>query len=174
MKKILSIILALTTALTMAFVMASCDEEAPVSDGSIPQQDISSAAAEENESPFPEALSNFEALEIGEIDNTFWTLSGGMIDGVEMEQEDLDATLTSSGGTMQVAFLSEKKVNIVTGNGNMEGTYDIVSDGYIIDAVFPEAEYYMVFTPVEEQPVLILVNKQESETALYFTLLDEK
>ena len=54
---------------------------------------------------FPEALQNVETYEIADVSDTGWTLSGGMINGVEMEEADLLSVLEACGGTFEFLFL---------------------------------------------------------------------
>ena len=173
MKKLLSILLILAIAVSMAFAMTACGEDtATDSETTDTTSDVTGAGDSADSKVFPEALLDFEALPIEIINYTSWTLSGGMIDGVEMEDADLQAVLDAVGGVMQFSFFEEGAVNLVSGQQTHEGFYTIDGDGYIIDAVFRGYEYYGVFTPVEEEPVLIIVNKNEPDTALYFTSMD--
>lgn len=186
MKKILSILMALMLIASLLCAMTACGgEDAPDEDiveneeneDIIENEDSDEAEEDEeigNESnAFPEILSGYEALPVEELDNTGWTLSGGITDGVEMEEEDVQAILDNNGGKMEFVFLEGSKVNVSNGEATVEGDYSIVSDGYILDMVFPEVEYYGVFTPVGDVTVLIVVSKTDSETALYFTQIDE-
>lgn len=166
MKKILSLVLALVLTLSLMFVMTACggeDADAPVSQGET-QNDVNA---------FPEALTNLEALAVEGVDYTGWTLSGGMVDGVEMEEADVSAILDACGGKMEFYFLEAGKINLSNGEKTFEGTYTLASDGYIVDAVFEGYEYYGVFTPINDVKVLVIVNKEDNTTALYFTQIDE-
>lgn len=175
MKKLFSILLVMVLTLSMSFVMTSCGEDTDVTDDTTSQADTASVEEEvsEEQNVFPKALESFEALPIEDLANTGWTLSGGMVDGVEMEEADLQAVLDATGGVMQFVFLDEGKANLINGQQTFEGTYTLVNEDYIIDAVFTGYEYYGVLTPVGEEIVLIIVNKNDSETALYFTMIDE-
>lgn len=184
MKKSLSLFLALMLIVSLLCAMTACggddtvdaDNDAQVeenADDAVEEDAGEEEEIVENESVFPEILSGYEALSVDAIDNTGWTLSGGITDGIEMEVEDVQAILDNNGGKMEFIFLADNKVNVSNGEATVEGDYSIVSDGYILDMVFPEVEYYGVFTPVGDVTVLIVVSKTDSETALYFTQIDE-
>ena len=122
---------------------------------------------------FPEALQNVETYEIADVSDTGWTLSGGMINGVEMEEADLLSVLEACGGTFEFLFLSQDNVMMVNGNGAYEGKYEIINDGQAIKATFEGYTYFGVFTIVSGEQVLIVVNSVDSEKALYMTQIQE-
>lgn len=182
MKKIMSIILASAMVLAMAACGSDSDKKsskgstAAEKSGSQTDEDADNDADTDDEtgttddgSAFPEALSSVEAYPVEDISNTSWTLSGGMINGTEMEQGDLEGFLAASGGTFQFAFPSADEVQMVNGEQTFEGSYQFLNENYAIEAVFDGYEYYGVFTQIEGETVLILANKTAPETALYMT-----
>lgn len=192
MKKILSIFLAVAMMLTMVCFMASCGgddgAEETKAEEKAPEKDTEKESEKETEKEteteteeethagayFPEALKQVPAVPVPELDYTGWQLAGGMIDGVEMEQEDVDAVLQASGGTFQFVFLGEGKVNMISAGTVFEADYTVTEDGYAFHADFGSGyEYYGVFTEVAEETVLIIVNKNASETALYLSYISE-
>lgn len=171
MKKLFTLLLVVLMLLAMACAMTACGGE---TGGTSSTADAdNNADADKNESPFPAALTNVPASPVGQVDYTGWAFAGGMVNNVEMEQADADAYLAQQGGTLQFIFMGENKVQLVTGNGPTEGTYSVVADGYFIDATIGSDSYYGVFTEVEGAPVLILVNKKDSNTALYMRQISE-
>ncbi len=125
------------------------------------------------ESVFPEALANVPAYEVSDIALTGWQLAGGMINGVEMEQADLDAVLAACGGTFQFIFLSDGQAMMVNGEVAYEGTYEAIYENAALYLAFDGYEYYAVLTEVNGALVLIAANTADSTTALYFSLIEE-
>lgn len=178
MKKAVSILLAAAMICTMAFVMTSCGEEdvsskAPISQaaGDTDKTDLPGTSGKD--SIFPKALENVEAIPLPDIAYTGWQLSGGMINGKEMEKTDVQSILDACGGKFYFIFPEEGVAMIENGNQDIRGTYEIIEDNYAVHAVFEGYEYYAVFTKVDDVTVMVLVNKAESETALYLTPFEE-
>lgn len=178
MKKFLSMILAVI--LVFAFVgLTACGGEETNGDDTgskAPASDTASTedtASEGNTNVFPEALTNVPAYPVENVEQTMWCCAGGMIDGVEMEEADLQAIYTAMGGTFNFYFQNGNSISLINGEKSLEGTYTVKAESYIIDAVFEGYEYYGVFTQVNEAPVLIMVNKADSTKAFYFSLIDE-
>lgn len=177
MKKILSLILALCMIFAFASLTACGGEDA---DGGADtgskapaNSDTASTPSEENTNVFPEALTNVAAYPVANVEQTMWCCAGGMIDGVEMEEEDLTAIYTAMGGTFNFYFQDGNKIQLINGEKALDGTYTVKAESYIIDAVFEGYEYYGVFTQVNDAPVLIMCNKTDSTTAFYFSMIDE-
>lgn len=178
MKKITTMILAAAMVLTMAGLMTACGSDADSGESSKEQTtgtssttDTGSAASEG--SVFPAALSKVQAYPVSDLSNTGWELTGGMIDGVEMEQSDLDEMLKACGGTLQFIFTDESTVIMVNGEKNFDGSYEVIKDNYAVHATFTGYEYYGVFTEIDGMTIMILANKTAPETALYMTQIDE-
>lgn len=155
MKKLFSGIMAVMLVLAMMLAFTACDQPEVSGDD------------------FPEALQNVETYEISDVSDTGWTLSGGMINGVEMEEADLLAVLEACGGVFEFVFLDTTNVMMVNGNDAYEGTYEIINDNQAIKATFEGYSYYGVFTVVSGEQVLIVVNTANSEKALYLTQIVE-
>ena len=179
MKKLISMLLAITLVLTLTFVMTACG------DTDTQSTDISASDTEQTETPsesdvdidptstFPEALQNVEANQISDMSLTGWEFSGGLIDGAEMTQEDANTILDASGGKFQMIFVDDKNVQIITGNGDFNGTYAYMNDNYVVKTDFTEYAYYGVLTTVEENLVLILSKTDTPDTAIYMRQIDE-
>lgn len=194
MRKIKSMILAAILVLSMAGLMVACgksednkenkstnaSKETPAPTTKSSDKDEAQTPDtgdntdnKDNASAFPEALSNVQAYPVPDIAVSGWQFSGGMINGTEMEQSEANAILQACGGVYQFIFLDEGKAQMINGDKIFEGTYKAIQDNYAIEVVFDGYEYYGVFTAVNEETVLILVNKAESEIALYFLQMDE-
>ena len=167
-------ILAAALALSLAFCLTACGGgEEGESEGATPPDSSSgsassAASAGEEQSLFPAALKDLPALQVPALEGTSWNLSGGMIDGVEMEEADLQATLEACGGMFQFAFAQNHAAKMIYGEKIFEGSREVVEEGCAIHAIFPGYEYYGVFTTVGDQMVLIIANPKAPETALYF------
>ena len=174
MKKIASIILAAMMICTMAFVMTSCGEEDTSSKASSQSaDDTSNADTTDNDSVFPKALENVEAIPLPNIAYTGWQLAGGMVNGKEMEESDVQSILDACGGQFNFIFSQEGAVVMENGAKSFSGTYEAVEDNYAIHAVFEGYEYYAVFTKINDVTVMVLVNTADSETALYLAQVEE-
>lgn len=180
MKKLLSIVLTVALSLTLVLGLTGCGEESGSSGSgsnkpqtSQTEKDDSTSSTQGNDSVFPEGLKDVEAIEIPDIELTGWTLSGGMVDGVEMEETDVNGVLEACGGVFQFIFMPDKAIQMVNGEKSFEGTYIVTEDNFAFKATFTGYEYYGVFSKVEDVTVLIMANAKESETAFYFTMIDE-
>ena len=179
MKKLISMILIVVMMLTTVCFMSACGEDTEVAEGDDSSQVSDDTnptevpSSTDNTSYFPEALTNVQAYPVPDVSNTGWELAGGIINGVEMEEADVQAVLTACGGKLQFIFLDEGNVQLVNGEKTLDGTYQTVAENYFIDAVFEGYEYYGVFTDVNGTTALIIVNKTESEKALYMVQIDE-
>ncbi len=197
MRKIKSMILAAVLVLSMVGLMTACgksedskdnnsSKETPTptnqssdkDDVQTPEDKTSGAEdkddKDDNASVFPEALSNVEAIPVPKLEYSGWQFSGGMIGGVEMDQSQANAILEACGGVYQNIFNNEGKVMMINGEKTFDGTYKVIQDNYAVELIFDGYEYYGVFTSVNGETVLILVNKQEPETAIYMTYIDER
>ncbi len=158
MKKVLSILLAVSLVFGMTFVMSACGDN--------------SAETEQNEF-LPEALRAVTAEMISDLEGTAWQLAGGMIDGVEMEQEDLDALLEAAGGAIQYIFTDDANIQMATPLNTLDGTYTLESENTIVHMVFPQIEYYGIFSIIGEQTVFMIADPNQAGSALYLTQVEE-
>lgn len=193
MKKRLNILLVAALICSMTFTMTACsDDKETVSDITVSESDknatddttkedtdlsedadTDNSNAEEGESVFPAALSDVETIPVPDLTYTGWALSGGMVDGKEMEEADVQSILDACGGCFNFIFNEEGTVTMENGEQSFAGTYTVTLDGYAIDIVFENYEYYGVFTTIDDLAVMILANKTDSETAFYLTTLEE-
>ena len=174
MKRFLGILLTVAMLLTMLGTMSGCGGDPGENSGSTPDAstDNSGGSNDSGDSAFPAALDNIEAIAVPDLGLTGWTLSGGMVDGKEMEEADLQAILDACGGMMQFVFMDATNVMLTT-NSTFEGTYEVVADGYAVHIQIPNYEYYGVFTQVNGMNVMIIANTTDNTTALYFSYIDE-
>lgn len=170
---------------TMAVVMSSCKDKdsgegttaatttapettAPVTGPETEANtDETEADTQGSASVFPEALENIAAIQIPDMDYTGWEFAGGMVDSVEMEEEDVQTVLTACGGLFNFIFGETGVVSMINGEGAFTGTYETLDDSYAMHLVFEGYEYYAVFTEIEETTVMVLSNPADSEIALY-------
>ena len=118
--------------LVLAMSLAACGEEEVVVENTNAEVTVEAQTTEAAETPAETAtetdteaeggpLLQVEVMEIPDLSGTEWTFAGGMIDGVEMEEEDLNATLETYGGTLGLVFGEDGAVTMVQGGGNAEG-----------------------------------------------------
>ena len=105
-------------------------------------------------------------MEIPDLSGTEWNFAGGMIDGVEMEEEDLNATLETYGGTLQLVFGEDGAVTMVQGGGNAEGTYDTIK--MTLDFGGTEVTYAGFLSEVGDTVTLIAMSDMNGYDGLYF------
>ena len=132
-------VIACVMGLVLALSLAACGEEEVVVENTNAEVTVAVQTTEAAETPaetVAEAdveaeggpLLQVEVMEIPDLSGTEWTFAGGMIDGVEMEEEDLNATLETYGGTLGLVFGEDGAVTMVQGGGNAEGTYEYSDD----------------------------------------------
>lgn len=129
------------------------------------KEDVETAISAEG--VFPAALANLDAYEIPELAGSAWGLAGGMINGVEMEDEDLNAVLEACGGVFMFLFDAPGSVSMYNGETQYTGTYEAVEDNAVLFMEFEGYTYYGVFTMVDDSLVLIIANTEAPDTALY-------
>ena len=117
-------------------------------------------------------LLQMDILEIPDMSGTEWNLAGGMIDGVEMEEEDLNASLEAYGGNLQFAFGDDGVVTMVQGGGQVEGTYEYVNENTALKMSFnvdgSDLVYAVFLTEVGDDLTLIAMPDAEGYNGLYF------
>ena len=111
-------------------------------------------------------------MEIPDLSGTEWNFAGGMIDGVEMEEEDLNATLETYGGNLQLVFGEDGAVTMVQGGGNAEGTYEYSDDNTAIKMTLDfggtEVTYAGFLSEVGDTVTLIAMSDMNGYDGLYF------
>lgn len=170
MKQLLSFLLVLALALSMIFVLAACGDEPKETDGTT----TTTAGENQDENLFPEALNALPNNAVPDyLMPSGWEFAGGMIDGVEMEQEDVDAILQATGGTFQVVFSAEGVANLVNGEQVIAGTYEKTSDTELF-LDFGDYSYYARFTTLgDDTEAMLMVNPAQADTVFYMILMSE-
>ena len=184
MKKFMCVMLALMMLLSVSLLMTACgepDDAEPATtsggrtnngDGTTNNGGDTNDGGEGN-NPFPAALGNLEVIPIPDVTYTGWHFVGGLIDGKEMEDAEVSAILDACGGSLEMYFPMPDEAAIANEQEYYAGTYTIVSDGYVMDMDLDAYEYYGLFTQFEGENVLILINKEESNTAFYMMQIQE-
>ena len=171
MKKIISALLTLAMLLSLMAVFTGCgDKETEKKDTKEPTSSSTPADDNTTDVTLPAAISGISKMDVPDISGTGWELVGGIVDGVEMEIEDVQTVLTNFGGRMDFIFGEGDKVSLTNGETALETTYR-VTDGKVIYMDFNEYKYHAVFTDVNGSVVLIIANETEPNSALYFQQL---
>lgn len=117
-------------------------------------------------------LLQLEVMEIPDLSGSEWSLAGGMIDGTEMEEEDLNQTLEAYGGSLQIVFGEDGAATMVQGGGNAEGTYEYSDDNTAIKMTFDfegtELSYAGFLSQVGDTLTLIAMPDMDGYNGLYF------
>lgn len=138
-----------------------------------------SEAADDGAGEISEELLSFleqiTILEFRDVAGTEWGLAGGMLDGVEMEESDLEEVLTTNyGGTLNIVFDSEENISMVQGKGTLAGTYAPLSEkegvvAIVFDFNGTELKYAGLFAEVDGTEVLMLFPDDSGKNVFYFT-----
>ena len=151
---------------------AESSEEAPAEN---PADE--SSAPEETEDNGEEGLMEFiSQLSVlaptEDVVGTEWEFAGGMADGIEMGEEEAAQSLEAWGGTMQLRFGDDGNIQMIQGNGTMEGTYGLQEDGYLLGIVFDNAgteiKYAGLLADVDGSVALMLFPDATGQNAIYF------
>lgn len=105
---------------------------------------------------------------------TEWSLSGGMVDGVELEQDGLEESLEMYGGKLNIVFDDDETISMEQGNGTLKGTYGVTPEderlmGIVFDNNGSELIYAGLLADVEGEEVLMLFSDDTGRNAVYFT-----
>lgn len=175
---------ACAMGLVLALSLAACGEEEVVvedTNEAVTQEVQTQEATEAQTETVAEAGTEAEAdgpllqvavMEIPDLSGTEWSFAGGMIDGVEMEEEDVNASLEAYGGTLQLVFGDDGAVTMVQGVGNAEGTYEYSDDNSAIKMTFDfggtELVYAGFLSQVGDTVTLIAMSDMYGYDGLYF------
>ena len=177
---------ACAMGLVLALSLAACGEEEEVvvsnSDAAVTaevetQEVTTEAVAETTAEAATDAeeggpLLQLEVVEIPDLSGSEWSLAGGMIDGTEMEEEDLNATLVAYGGSLQIVFGEDGAATMVQGGGQAEGTYEDSDDNTAIKMTFDfegtELSYAGFLSQVGDTLTLIAMPDMEGYNGFYF------
>ena len=169
--------------LVLAMSLAACGEEEVVVENTNAEVTVEVQTTEAAETPAETVtetdteaeggpLLQVEVIESPDLSGTEWTFAGGMIDGVEMEEEDLNATLETYGGTLGLVFGEDGAVTMVQGGGNAEGIYEYSDDNTAIKMTLDfggtEISYAGFLSQVGDNVTLIAMSDMNGYDGLYF------
>ena len=178
---------ACVMGLVLALSLAACGEEEVIVENTneevtqevqtqevaeAPTETVAETVAETGTEAEGGPLLQVAVMEIPDLSGTEWNFAGGMIDGVEMEEEDLNATLETYGGTLQLVFGEDGAVTMVQGGGNAEGTYEYSDDNTAIKMTLDfggtEVTYAGFLSEVGDTVTLIAMSDMNGYDGLYF------
>ena len=159
---------AMVMAMGMAF--AGCGgEEAEVVEE--PAETTEVETEETGEEVAGASVYDMPLTEAPDLSDTAWVFSGGLLDGVEMEQSDLDETLEMYGGTLQFVFNADGTAQMVQGGGTLDGAYEYLENEcmqVVFDYNGSELKYGCVFADLDGMTVLMAMPDATGANALYF------
>jgi hypothetical protein len=174
---------ACVMGLVLALSLTACGEEEVIVENTNEEVSVEVQTQETTEAPTETVaetgteaeggpLLQVAVMEIPDLSGTEWNFAGGMIDGVEMEEEDLNATLETYGGTLQLVFGEDGAVTMVQGGGNAEGTYEYSDDNTAIKMTLDfggtEITYAGFLSEVGDTVTLIAMSDMNGYDGLYF------
>ena len=178
---------ACAMGLVLALSLTACGEEEVIVENTNEEVSVAVQTQEATEAPTETVaetvaetgteaeggpLLQVAVMEIPDLSGTEWNFAGGMIDGVEMEEEDLNATLETYGGTLQLVFGEDGAVTMVQGGGNAEGTYEYSDDNTAIKMTLDfggtEVTYAGFLSEVGDTVTLIAMSDMNGYDGLYF------
>lgn len=178
MKKLLSLLLAVAMVFSLAMMMTACgdvEDPADTDTSSVGSSDAgSSDAGTGDANPFPAALANVAALDISamNLDLSAWEFGGGMIKDVEMDADAANSFLDGCGGSFWISFPGENKIEINAGDAKVTGTYELVAENYFMHITTASTTYYAVFSMVESDLVMLLVDNEIPDTVVYLRVIE--
>lgn len=114
-------------------------------------------------------------VEVPELSDTIWYFVGACIGGVELTQEEYDATLEAYGGVLNFVFDAEGNAWMQQGEGEFVGAYEYFEEEETIIVVFENGEellsYICAFTETETNEIILLAFPAEDENlenCIYF------
>lgn len=201
MKKFIALAAALVV--TFSLVGCNGNNESPVSGNSTPSivtsnnssneesttestssTEESTTSTEESTQPpesggdfvieLPESLQSLEKTSVDNLSYTSWWLVGGMADGAELTDTDMDDLNEMFGGTFTLLFQEDTKVNISAGENFAEAVYELSDNNR---SIFIENENAMakgVFVSIDGVPTMLMVQKDSPNVILYMQQIDER
>lgn len=107
-----------------------------------------------------------------DLSNTTWNFSGGYLDGQEMTQAEMDASLAEYGGKLQFQFDANGGASMIQGGGTVQGTYQYLDDGsvgVVFDYNGEELRYACIFGWTEEDELLMVaISNIDGKDGVYF------
>ena len=106
-----------------------------------------------------------------DVADTTWSFTGGCVDGEELTDEEIAASLEQYGGKLEFVFNADGTAKMVQGGGEMDGTYEADSTGYGVyfDNNGSELRYYCAFAQQDDgSGVMIALSDTTGYNGLYF------
>lgn len=141
-------------------------EEEPVEEEVAEEEVVEEEAAEE----YTGGLFDLPMAEVPELPGTTWSLAGAMLDGVELEADQLEnEVLPLYGGKLDFAFY-EDRAELVQGNGTLEGTCQYMEEGAMVTMEYEgeTLKYACVFADIDGMTVMIALTDETGYNGLYF------
>lgn len=135
-------------------------------------QDVAEGEVSEDMWNLIEQLSLLEPTDA--LIGTEWSLCGGLIDGVEMDQAALDKSLELYSGKLDIVFDDDENIRMVQGGATLKGTFGVSqADERILGIVFDnngsDLPYVALLADVDGEQVLMLFSDDTGRNAVYFT-----
>lgn len=190
MKKILAVLLSLMLAMSMTAcggeeaaeevveeveveeeaVEEEVAEEEPVEEEVVEEVAEEKVVEEEAAEEYTGGLFDLPMAEVPELPGTTWSIAGAMIDGVELEADQLEnEVLPLYGGKLDFAFY-EDRAELVQGNGTLEGTCQYMEEGAMVTMEYEgeTLKYACVFADIDGLTVMIALTDETGYNGLYF------
>ena len=183
-KKVLALILG--TMMVMSLVACGGSDDAAETDTTAAEETTETEGTEEvadDTEDTAEAETEFAEGDDGplwsidmmtepvEVAGTTWSFTGGCIDGNELTDEEIAASLEQYGGQLDFVFNEDGTAKMVQGSGELDGTYEQDSTGYGVyfDNNGTELKYYCAFAQQDDgSVVMIALSDSTGYNGLYF------
>jgi len=176
LKKILALILALMLAVSLVACGGSSDEaeenEAVVEETTeevaeeVVEEEVTEEAAAESDLV---CLWDVKVNPIPELEGTTWNFAGGVANGVELNQDQVDAAYAAAEGAIQFVFEADGVFKNIQGNAEFTGTWEVIDEVSVIATIEYETEegtaklaYVCLFTELNGT-VLVAVDGADME-----------
>ena len=173
MKKYLALILALVMALTLAACGSKSSDSSSETTDAQTSESADASTASDTEVSDTSLWKTITREAVPDLAGTTWNYSGGYINGGEMTQDELNASLETYGGKLQFVFADDTNVSMVQGSGSLTGTYAADPDQEnCIDVTFPDKNltYACIFaTNSDGAANLIAIPEADGLNGIYFT-----
>lgn len=114
-------------------------------------------------------------VEAPDLSDSIWYFTGACIEGVELTQEEYDASLAEFGGVLNFVFDAEGNAVMQRGEDMLIGAYGYLEEEDSVIVAFEDGEelltYACVFTVTETNEIVLLAFPAEDETldnCIYF------
>lgn len=106
-----------------------------------------------------------------DVAGTTWDFAGGLLDSEEMTEEEVASALEMYGGTLQLVFDDNEGVQMVQGDGILEGRWAYTEEntlGVLFELEEEDLFYLCTFVEVDGQVVMVAYTDETGENAIYF------